>query len=177
MVPAFHVYGLAWTEKTITFFFDGEPYQQIDNDMWHQELFIKFDVETNYAWQGVLPDIATMGVPRFHVQWVRSYSIEPKPSKTSRFPSAARPGQDNVNRVSSMRSFSSLPPHKLLKNAHKAPSRPKLMKELSGKMKVMPLLKPCMNVPEQHEDPSGLQRAPYDGEQLLKPVCPPAGKI
>lgn len=55
LADAFHTYGLAWTKEAITFYFDGEPYVQVDNDgRWDQALFLKFDVETNFAWQGVL---------------------------------------------------------------------------------------------------------------------------
>lgn len=52
----FHVYGLEWTPKRLTYFVDGVPVRWVSNTDWSQPLYLIFDTETMIDWLGVPRD-------------------------------------------------------------------------------------------------------------------------
>ena len=72
-----HTYGLLWTPKRIVWFFDGRPFVSIPNRHWHRKLFVRFDVETNMAWHGIVPNVWSLRKhPKlYHVHYFRVWSI------------------------------------------------------------------------------------------------------
>ena len=49
----FHVYGLDWNERELTYFVDGVPVRRVENTHWHQPLYMIFDSETMPDWMGL----------------------------------------------------------------------------------------------------------------------------
>ena len=78
-----HTYGLLWTKQRITFFFDGKPYVSIPNRHWHRRLFVRFDVETNMEWHGIVPNVWRLRKsPKIYdVHYFRVWSIDYAPRK------------------------------------------------------------------------------------------------
>lgn len=72
-----HTYGLLWTPETIVWYFDGKPFVSAPNTKWHQPLFVRFDVETNFRWHGILPNVNELHKnPRmFSVHYFRVYNV------------------------------------------------------------------------------------------------------
>jgi hypothetical protein len=52
----YHVYGLEWTERELTFHVDGVPVRRQENTHWHQPLNLIFDSETMPTWLGLPRD-------------------------------------------------------------------------------------------------------------------------
>jgi beta-glucanase (GH16 family) len=79
LTGGYHVYGLAWTPSTITWYFDGAETYQASNTYWHDPQHIIFDLETNIPWAGtpesnLLP--AAMSVDYFRM-WTMTDVPEP----------------------------------------------------------------------------------------------------
>jgi beta-glucanase (GH16 family) len=71
----FHVYGLDWAEKQITYYVDGVPVWRLDNTHWHQPLSLILDCETLMEWFG-LPD--GKDLPSTHsIDYVRAWKRQP----------------------------------------------------------------------------------------------------
>ena len=56
LADGYHVYGLQWDKKRITWYFDGVPVRWIENTHWHQALTLNFDSETMPKWFGLPKD-------------------------------------------------------------------------------------------------------------------------
>lgn len=110
-----------------------------------------------------------MGVPRFDVQWVRSYSFESKTPLTTR-----RTASTNPSATTSSRQIREprIPVPEKLKAVLDMPDP---LKGMFGKIDVNPVVVPGSDIEEKQEDPSALQRAAYPGETILKQVTPPKG--
>lgn len=52
LADAFHVYGLEWSPKRVTYYFDGVPVRWVENAYWRQPLYLIFDSETMIDWLG-----------------------------------------------------------------------------------------------------------------------------
>ncbi len=78
-----HTYGLLWTPKRITYFFDGKPYVSVPNKYWHRKLFVRFDVETNMKWHGIIPNVWRLNKnPKIYsVHYFRVWSIDYAPRR------------------------------------------------------------------------------------------------
>lgn len=76
LADQYKVYAMDWNPKRITWLVDGYPYVSIENKYWHSPLYLKFDVETNMDWHGVIPDIKTMGRKTYNVDYIRVYSYK-----------------------------------------------------------------------------------------------------
>ncbi len=72
-----HTYGLLWTKKRIVWFFNGHPYTSIDNTHWHYPLRVRFDVETNLKWHGVVPEPKELvnDTMQFIVHYFRAWAV------------------------------------------------------------------------------------------------------
>lgn len=72
------VYGLLWTPTSIIWFINGKPFVAIANQYWKQPLFVRFDVETNFAWHGILPNVQELNrsPKHFEIKYFRVWSLE-----------------------------------------------------------------------------------------------------
>lgn len=164
-----HVYGLLWTPKVITWFFDGKPFVSVPNKHWHQPMFVRFDVETNLAWHGILPNRKLLhDHPRlFSVHYFRVYSLKKK--NTQAWTPAGR-------------QLSALDDELLGTSG-----RVEAQQEVAGKDEAAAARKAANSVNDvtaqsypglkeaNTEDPTTLQRAPYAGETFGEVVPPPPG--
>ena len=67
----FHVYGLDWNERELTYFVDGVPVRRVENTDWHQPLYMIFDSETMPDWMGLPADEDLPSV--YRIDYVRSW--------------------------------------------------------------------------------------------------------
>ncbi|MBN1846578.1 MAG: family 16 glycosylhydrolase [Sedimentisphaerales bacterium] len=56
LADAYHVYGLEWDERRITWYVDGAAVRWVNNSHWHQPLTLNFDSETMPDWFGLPRD-------------------------------------------------------------------------------------------------------------------------
>jgi beta-glucanase (GH16 family) len=70
-VDAYHVFGLDWTPKEITYYVDGVRVRSVENTHWHQPLFLIFDSETMPKWFGMPNDEDLPST--FCIEYVRAW--------------------------------------------------------------------------------------------------------
>jgi beta-glucanase (GH16 family) len=77
LAEAYHVYGLEWDKKKITWYFDGVPVRWVENTHWHQPLTLNFDSETMPNWFG-LPDEKDLP-STYSIEYVRAWKKRSEP--------------------------------------------------------------------------------------------------
>ena len=71
LADGWHVYGLEWDAKEISFYFDGALVRRGPNTHWHQPLTLNFDSETMPKWFG-LPEDADLP-STYSIEYVRAW--------------------------------------------------------------------------------------------------------
>ena len=125
LADSYKVYGVDWNPHTITWYVNGFPFAQIENTYWHQPLFLKFDIETNEAWQGVIPDMSEMGTKTFSVDFVRVFKYEKKPKVEAKPPRTSTPPVVVAEAPSGLKGWSSPHAPKLARRWINSPRREK----------------------------------------------------
>jgi len=67
----YHVYALEWNKNAIKWYVDGKPVRTLENQYWHQPLYMNFDSETMPNWFG-LPKRENLP-STFSIEYVRSW--------------------------------------------------------------------------------------------------------
>lgn len=67
----FHVYGLDWNERELTYYIDGIAVRRVKNTHWHQPLSMIFDSETMPDWLGLPADEDLPST--YRIDYVRSW--------------------------------------------------------------------------------------------------------
>ena len=67
----FHVYGLDWEEKEITYYVDGVAVRRVKNTNWHFPLYLDFDSETMPDWFGMPKDEDLPST--FSIEYIRAW--------------------------------------------------------------------------------------------------------
>ena len=60
LTAGYHVYGLAWTADTLTWYIDGVQCYQAPNTRWHNQQRVMFDLEADPIYVEDLPDPKTL---------------------------------------------------------------------------------------------------------------------
>jgi len=68
----FHVYGLEWNEKQLTWFFDGRPIRTRENDICHSEVALIFSTAV-LPWAGKITD--ALDGASMDIDYVRVYGM------------------------------------------------------------------------------------------------------
>lgn len=183
-----HTYGLLWTPERIVWFFDGKPFVSAKNTHWHQPVFVRFDVETNFRWHGILPNVWKLhNNPRMYsVHYFRVYNINwGRDGKTwTPFKWWHRYGGITIRDVlTSVRNVDPVSARRLAGSSDVAPAATKkdamqAEKDCRGKkgQRTLPQTFEASDMNfTNREMPGDLQHAPYQGEQFGKPVTPPDG--
>jgi len=97
-LTGYHVYGLDWNEDKITWFVDDVEVFSINNNHWHQELYMEFDTELSNVWPKT-PDPTTLPAS-FDIEYIKSWKRKNKKSwkrknklVSAEGPSIAKQGQ------------------------------------------------------------------------------------
>ncbi len=175
-----HTYGLLWTRDQIVWFFDGKPFVSIRNEHWHQPMFVRFDVETNFAWHGITPNVKELhDNPKiFTVHYFRVFSINWFKDGTNWTPHKRDDTgvtirdtlrEQGAGRILSRRTYGkSISANKF--------DEFRAMSEAGKVRKCHSRTYNAHNLPAPDRiDPSVLIRAPYDGETFGREVRPPRG--